>query len=218
MSDDIYTTGTEGFKKVSEELKSRTDTKSLSYILRSVGMMMVRSVVKNFQVGGRPDKWPKSGAATQRDVVLKKKNKVTGVIEYRPVAGATMKKTGTLMKSISFVTEGDTVKIGMTGEAVKYGTMLNTGNNGKPIVPTKAKALTIPICKAAQGKTAAEIPGLFRIKNTLVRPKGKKKFEAMFALRKSVQPKAYPFLVIQDEDEGYINNYLTDWMINGQLP
>lgn len=100
-------------KKISEHVASLTPPTAL---LDAIGLMMIRSIKKNFQEGGRPEKWKKSKRAESK-------------------GGKTLRATGMLQRSIIHEVEGSTVTIGTN---VLYAPMMQFGGT---IVPKTAKAL-----------------------------------------------------------------------------
>lgn len=137
----VIVDGEEQVIKTLEEYRERFA--AVSPLLGAVGMHMVRSVQKNFRQGGRPP-WPQSMRGEQE-------------------GGKPLSMTGRLRNSIAFLTQGDAVYVGTN---VAYGRLQQYGG---VIVPKQAKALAIPLNRAARRlavgvQSIREIKGLFFVK------------------------------------------------------
>jgi len=116
-----------------------------------VGELVVASVQRNFEVGGRPQKWPPVKAATIRgqwlrgNAARKRKRQIRGqtggfTAGYKRFAAGkkTLIRTGRLLRSIHFRATGRHV---MVGTRVKYAAVHNfggkTGRGGKTTIPQR---------------------------------------------------------------------------------
>lgn len=114
--------------------------------MKAIGIMQVRSVQKNFQVGGRPERWRKSLRA-----------QFSGKGGGKP--GKTLVNKGILKNSIIFQTTRKNVKIGPSGPAAVYAAAQQLGADIPERKPRKGKALrffnfrtgTVMIRKRAKG-------------------------------------------------------------------
>lgn len=96
---------------------------NLSRPLKSIGTWMLRSIAKNFQAGGRPEKWQESLRAKMR-------------------GGKTLQKSGQLKAATSFIVKAKSLV--MTNKKI-YARILQEGGpqHDVNIKPKRAKALKI---------------------------------------------------------------------------
>jgi phage gpG-like protein len=160
---------------------------NLSRPLKIIGTYMLRSIAKNFQAGGRPEKWQQSLRARLQG------KKTGGRLSSATTFKATAKK---LILSNN--------KIGA-----------RIFHKGGDIKPKSKKALTVPISKQALGKKASDFDNTFVIKGIIFQKRARKPIP-LFALKKKVTIPARPFLLAQDEDERFINDRISDWLVEGK--
>jgi len=104
-------------KSMLERLISRV--KKATPAFREVGQIVRRSVIRNFEVGGRPEKWKPLAAATILKGIRKKEYTRTGTLKAYAKRRITGRKilvdTGTLRNSISVEAYPDRAVVGPKG-------------------------------------------------------------------------------------------------------
>lgn len=161
-------------------------------LYKNIGELLVNSVKRTIREGGRPDKWPKSGAAEMR-------------------GGITLRFKGRLYNSIAYQVDGDKIFVGPN---VRYAAILQKGGEIKPV---NKKFLTVPIHKLAQGKRAGDFSHreTFIAKGVIFLKKSKDEVIPLFALRKVVTIPAFPYLPeerLLPADEKRIQRFIWDWV------
>lgn len=161
-------------------------------LYKKTGELLVNSVKRTIREGGRPEKWPKSGAAEMR-------------------GGITLRFKGRLYNSIAYQVDGDKI---LVGPNVRYAAILQKGGEIKPV---NKKFLTVPIHKLAQGKRAGDFSHreTFIAKGIIFMKKSKDEVIPLFALKKVVNIPAYPYLPeerLLPDDERRINRFILDWV------
>lgn len=169
----------------------------LTPVMEDFSHYMLGSVSKNFEQGGRPDKWKKSQAEK------------------------TLNDSGRLASSFTPRHGRDWALVGTN---VRYARIHNEGGDIKPV---KAKALAVPLhWWVKKGpryyKDLWLLPPAFPgdARGILARTIGKgknQKVQPMFALRGRVQIPKRRFLLFQAEDVTYIKETLERYLTTGQI-
>lgn len=186
-----------------EELGARI--KDASTVLADFGEHMLNtSIPKTFEVGGRPEKWPKSEWAAGRNL---------------------QRESGRLMRSVQYRPTTRKLEVGTN---LKYALQRHYGGE---LVPTKAKALAVPLPGVPRsmrrprrwGDRLHYLPSKSGDPDTtgvlaVARGRGKKKsWRAVFVLRKKVTQPARPFMLFQDDDFAYVSRRMVEYVSTGRL-
>jgi phage gpG-like protein len=112
-------------KSLFRRLKSRMQ--DMTPVMKTVGEIITSSVIRNFEVGGRPQKWQKLAAST-----------IAQKGHSKPLIGAT-----TNLMSVTYKASSDRVTIGPPPAAKAYMRIHQLGGTipAHTIVPRRAKAL-----------------------------------------------------------------------------
>jgi len=172
--------------------------KDLTLPNRVIGELSLRSIRKNFRVGGRPKKWKPS------------RRKLTG--------HKTLINTTALMRSISARPEKDKLTIG-TNKI--YAPLMHYGGT---VRAKNAKFLTIPIgltpLQMRQGLRARDFKNTFiaksRFSSLIIFQKEAGGVKPLFLLKPSVRIVPRPFLMLQKRDKNefsaiYLNYILGEF-------
>jgi len=101
-------------KSMLERIISRT--RNATPVMNEIGAIVRRSIIRNFQEGGRPTRWKPLAVATILKSIRRsdftKKGKLTAQASKRLQGGVPLTDTGTLRNSISYKAYPDKVTIG----------------------------------------------------------------------------------------------------------
>jgi len=180
---------------VSDTLHRAKDTRP---VMEDFAEYMVRSIHKNFEVGGRPTSWKPSRSEKTLQDSARLKNSV-------------WQKSNTTSMQV--------------GSNAKYGRIQHFGGVIKPV---KAKALAIPLQDWIKGgprryknlfflEPEKGKPGTVGILARSIGGKGSEEVQPMFALRSSVKLPPRPWLLFQVEDREYVAKTLARYLKKGRL-
>jgi len=164
------------------DLQNKIDNKSK--IQKVIGQLAVRSIQRNFDACGRPERWQ-------------------GSIRAKMKGGKTLTLSAKLRNSIVAKVQGDIIRIGSNLRYAKI------HQEGGVITPKSAKMLAIPLTAIAKVQEPKDFDNLFVYKSAnnkvfLAQSKDKK-LVCHYLLKRKVVIPARPFLVIPEEDkESYI--------------
>lgn len=160
-------------------------------VLKDLGERMVNySVPENFDRGGRPAPWAKSGRVSRN-------------------GGQTLVDSARLKNSINYDTNRTRLRVGTT---VKYAALLHYGGT----IKAKGKALAVPVTVSRSRRRPDQypelqwMPGGLKGKGLLVEQTGtkRKRLIVRFVLKSEITVPARPFLVWQADDLAYAEQAL----------
>ncbi len=123
--------------------------------------------------------------------------------------GRTLIKSGKLINSIKYRTQGQKVIIS-AGGGLKYAAIQHQGG---VIRPRKAKYLAIPLTKAAQVKSPRDFENTYIHKGVIFLKVDGGKDIALYALKKSVTLPARPYMYLTDAEMTDIHRILGKEML-----
>jgi phage gpG-like protein len=150
------------------------------------------SIMKNFRVGGRPQRWESLRPLTLANRMAH--GSMSGhalgqsILIGRGMAGGLQGSIGTVRR--------------ITKSTLEYGTNAihaSTHQYGRTIRPVNVRFLTIPLPAARPGSKARDYDNTFVAKGIIFQKQGAN-IVPLFKLKKSVKIPARPFMLFQNED------------------
>lgn len=180
-----------GFNELDAWLRRKLqDLGHVRPLLDSVGMMLLRSVHKNFRQGGRPTKWKPSLRARGQ-------GRKTG--KRQSAMGQTLRDTGKLYNSITYEISPPTVTVGTN---VDYAPILHFGFDGYVTVKAHVRKQKSRNTRASKRKGRGKSSGVAFVKEH----------------QRHMKIVARPFLLIQPEDHAGIKRRCQAYLATGKVP
>lgn len=126
-------------------------------------------------------------------------------------SGTTLVKSAKLVNSITYRVDSSTVTIGTN---LKYARIQHEGGT---IYPARAKYLAIPLTKEAAARKPRDFQNTFIAKGCIMRTLSDNTVEALYALKRSVEIPARPYMFVDDNTLSTIRS-LAEKYVKSEVP